>query len=508
MHINFKFSLAMGCLSLGLTASGALAQAPSPLSPTTDPLRAAVQKAIVGNPELTARINALRAASNAVDVARGAYRPRVDLEARLAHDRNRISSRSPESDGLSNGGVAVNVNQLLWDGLITSNDIKRAGHEKLTREFELQDIIEQTALEATRTYYDVLRFRRLVTLAEDNYVQHKYTFSQVESRFRAGVGRGVDLEQAAARLALAESNLTTEIANLHDVTARFQRIVGEAPTASLPTPAPLTAGLPTDATQALDVALARSPSISATIENLRAVRAVASAREGLFQPRVEARVRSGAGSNFDGVNNQTRDTSAALVLNWNLYNGGADHARVRQQADLVNQAADLRDRACRDVRQTTAIAFNDTRKLAEQLVYLERNTLALEKTRTAYRSQYDIGQRSLLDLLDNENELFTARRALSNAQHDLAIAQARTHAALRQLVPQLGLSPADTGVDLSEAANWAADADAPQRCPVVAVPIIDVDRRALDARAARMAVNTPPLPAAPASPSPAAPARR
>ena len=53
---------------------------------------------------------------------------------------------------------------------------------------------------------------------------------------------------------------------------------------------------------------------------------------------------------------QKRDTSAEIVLNWNLYNGGSDQARIRQSADLVNQAADQRDKACRDVRQTAQIA--------------------------------------------------------------------------------------------------------------------------------------------------------
>ena len=93
---------------------------------------------------------------------------------------------------------------------------------------------EQTVLEAARAHYDVQRFRRLVQLAEDNYVQHRYAFLQIQSRVKAGVGRGVDLEQAGARLALAESNLATEQANLHDVTVRYQRIVGELPPAKLP----------------------------------------------------------------------------------------------------------------------------------------------------------------------------------------------------------------------------------------------------------------------------------
>ena len=82
-----------------------------------------------------------------------------------------------------------------------------------------------------------------------------------------------------------------------------------------------------------------------------------------------------------------------------------------------------RDRACRDVRQTVAIAHNDIRKLQDQLVALDRNVLAIEKARDAYRQQFDIGQRSLLDLLNAENELYTAKRSYANAEYASLLAK-------------------------------------------------------------------------------------
>jgi adhesin transport system outer membrane protein len=162
---------------------------------------------------------------------------------------------------------------------------------------------------------------------------------------------------------------------------------------------------------------------------------------------------------------------------------------VRQAANLVNQAADARDKACRDTHQTAAIAFNDTKKLADQIAILDRNVLAIEKARDAYRQQFDIGQRSLLDLLNAENELFTARRAYGNAQYDLGIAQARTQAALQQLTAQLGLAPIDAGKDAADAAGWAEGADAPGRCPAEALLPVTTPLSELDARAQKMGPN-------------------
>jgi outer membrane protein, adhesin transport system len=465
--------------------------APAPMA-SSEALRAAAQRAIANNPEVSARLNALRASVAGTDIARAGLRPKVDLEAAAGRTNDRITTRSPQSESLNRSGVALSVTQLLWDANVIRSDIERATHEQRARWFEFLDATETSALEAVRAHHDLMRQRTLVALAEENYVQHKYMAGQIASRTRAGVGRGVDSEQANARLALAESNLTTETANLHDVTARYARITGALPPARVAKAAASNAGLPASAGEAANVAVQASPTVSAAIEGLRAARSTAKGREGgAWQPTVEARLRAGTGRNFDGVPDQKRDVSGEVVLNWNLYNGGSDQARIRQAADTVNQAADLRDKACRDTRQVAAIAFNDTRKFAETLEALDRNVLAIEKARDAYRQQFDIGQRSLLDLLNSENELFTARRAYANAEVDLLVAQARTLAATQRLTGQLGLTRLETsGIDAP--AGWTAGDDAVTRCPVLAYDALGAASRAdLDARAQRLIQQAP-----------------
>ena len=448
-------------------------------------MAAAAQKAIDNNPDVTARLNALRASANEADVARGGYYPRVDLSADVGKDRNKISTRTPQSQSLSRTGLALSANQLLWDGQATQKEVERLGHARVTRYFEFLAATEDTALEAARAYIDVQRYRKLVSLAEDNYVQHKYAFDQLQSKFKAGVGRGVDSEQANARLALADSNLTTEVANLHDVSARYLRVVGEAPARKQPDATGLERSIPGSNSDTVNQSLARNASISAAVENLRAVQSQASGKESVYQPKVEARVRSGVGKNFDGLQDQKRDTAAEIVLNWNLYNGGSDQARVRQYSDLINQAADQRDKACRDVRQTAAIAHNDIQKLKDQLAALDRNVLAIEKARDAYRQQFDIGQRSLLDLLNAENELYTAKRSYANAEADLQLAYARTQAARNSLGTTLGISRTDEGT-LDLVKDWQSANDAAQRCPVTPVDAASATHDELDARARKM----------------------
>ena len=160
-------------------------------------------------------------------------------------------------------------------------------------------------------------------------------------------------------------------------------------------------------------------------------------------PRLDLRLREDRGRDLNGLNGLTDNTVAEVVATWNLFNGFSDVNRRRQFSEQLNVARDLRDKTCRDLRQTLAIAYNDTRKLSEQIGYLDQHQLSIEKARDAYRKQFDIGQRTLLDVLDTENELFQARRAYANAEVDLQLAYARAQAGVGRLLQMLGVSRLD-----------------------------------------------------------------
>src|SRR3546814_190706 len=135
--------------------------------------------------------------------------------------------------------------------------------------YELLSTMQNTALEVVRTYIDIQRFRQLVAYAQDNYITHKQLFDRIQERVEAGVGRRVDLEQASGRLALAEANLLTELTNLHDVEARYQRLVGELPPATVSDVDFYKAGVETTATEALQLAYRQNPALLSTIEKDR-----------------------------------------------------------------------------------------------------------------------------------------------------------------------------------------------------------------------------------------------
>ncbi|UCV08828.1 TolC family outer membrane protein [Dechloromonas denitrificans] len=459
--------------------------APAADLPST--LKEVAQQAVLNSPEVTSKWHNYKAAEEEIGVARGGYFPRVDLTA----GGGRESLKQPPSNqrnDYSRNGYLLSLNQMLFDGFATRNEVRRLDKARLVRYYELLDASETVALEAARAYLDVLRYRFLVNLAEDNYVQHKATQEQLLRRTQSGVGRRVDLEQAGSRLALAEINLTTETANLHDVSARYQRLVGSLPPGVVIPPGQLGSGVPVTSKAALDALYKNNPALLAAIENTEAAQYDVNARRAAYSPRLDFRARTDNTSNYLGVDGDRNYNVAELVVSWNLFNGGSDRAREKQYVERKNLALDLREKACRDTRQTLLIAYNDVQRLKQQTNYLATQVSLLEKTRDAYRDQFNVGQRTLLDLLDTENELLSARRNAVNADSDLSLSYLRTYAGMGTLLQTLGLQKLDSRDPES---GELAQADVSQLCPNEAIAAMVPDRAALNARAMALLDSKP-----------------
>jgi len=248
-------------------------------------------------------------------------------------------------------------------------------------------------------------------------------------------------------------------------------------------PAQLAKELPDSADAALTFALKHNPALRASIENIEAAQYDLEGRRSAFMPRLELVARTDGFSNYlDGGSRD--DSRVELRATYNLFNGGSDVARSRQYRERKNIALDQREKACRDMRQTLSIAFNDTLRLNDQLSYIGLQVSLVEKTRTAYRDQFNIGQRTLLDLLNTQNEYFDARRSQVNADVDLSIAYLRSYAGMGRLLETLGLKRVDPDNNPDE--KDLTPVDLAQLCPPTAPIDTTLDREALGRKAREM----------------------
>lgn len=459
-------------------------------------LKEMVEKTVTANPEVQSRYHRFLESGFEQDVVRGGYLPKADIVSTYRKQEELIKAGDGTSIPRFNNELVLK--QMIFDGFATSSEVKRLGHANRVRYYELQSAMQNTTLEFMRAYIDANRYRELSQYAKENYVVHKQLFDRIQERVGAGVARKVDLEQASGRLALAEANLLTETTNLHDVTARMQRLYGELPPETLEAPTFFNAGVESTSAEALKVAYRQNPDLLSTIEDIQASKDEIKTRESRYMPKLDLQARKNLGVSNDGRFSSSAADLLELTMNFNLFNGFSDQNAVKQTAEKLNNSKDLRDKACVDTRQIVVIAYNDIQQLKEQEKYRTDHKNSIENAREAYRKQFDIGQRTLLDLLDTENEFFQARRALANTQYDIQTAYARTYAGQGELLNKIGA--ARGGLPVYKHESYMDDENV---CQAISPVQVTVDKAALLADAkplsSTIAVAKPAEPAKPLS---------
>lgn len=426
-------------LSLVLIQTGAWGQEVKVMS-----LQEAVQSAIDNNPQVRAAWYEYRASIEERAALEGQKLPQIDLTTTIGNESHHYKDNQSPRQTYNRYDARLTLSQMIYDGLATDSELSRLSLNRRARFYELISTSEEIALEAFRAYQDVRRYRLLSDLARENVDTHRSVYDLVNKRVEAGVGRSVDLEQVTGRLALSESNLMTETSNLHDVSARFLRIVGEMPAEKQSEFSNFTLALPKSAEEGLNKAYKTNPQLLASIELQKAAEKSVDVKKASNRPRVDFLMYSDYGNDINQIYGDTSNFTAEFVMTYNLYSGGSNGASIRQSAEQLSQTGEIRENTCRNMRQNYSIAYNDVFKLKGQLTFLDKHQQSISKAREAYRDQFDIGQRSLLDLLDTENEYFEARRAYLNGVYDLSYAEARVHASIGELMPALGIRKQDS----------------------------------------------------------------
>ncbi|MFA5677029.1 MAG: TolC family outer membrane protein [Pseudomonas sp.] len=440
-------------------------------------LLSVVQSTLETNPELRAQLDAFNASTEDRREVFGGYLPSIDLNASMGQANREFDNRGDYSRNYAE----VSLTQMLFDGFRVRNALAKADHTSRVRYYELLDEAETKALEASEAYFDVLRHRELVALAQDNLANHQRVQEHIGQRAERGVSNRADLQQIEGRLSLARSNLMTEVANLQSVTARYQRLVGQLPANELqPYDVPATR-VPAELGQVLRNVYANNPALYAAFENTEVTQAALRETKSNRYPTLEFGLRHGTYKNNNSFDNRTDPSSygdesiVELRARYNLYRGGSDRAAERAAYQRINQAESLRDKACVDLRQTATIAYGDVLNLQARTPSLDQHRTASNAVLVAYREQFDIGRRSLLDVLDSENEAFQAERAYTNGQYDLQIARLYTLHSMGELLNTLSLS-SEAIPPLEDLRSTPAYDEASRYCEVVAGGVLDIDQ--------------------------------
>ncbi len=390
-------------------------------------LQEAVNTTIKTNPDVLAVSNERNAVSEEVKQARAGYFPTLDLAIGTgweSSDNPTTRVNGHKNVHMNRDEASLNLRQMIFDGMATKNEVRRQKARTDSRAYGVFGASENTALEAVDAYLNVLRQQSLVDLASINLDAHERTHDQITLRSERGVGRKADMDQSQGRVALAKANLIAEQSNLRDAETNYLRVVGDAAD-SLSDPESPRNGIPETVEDAIDLALDNHPTLKSAESDVESAYAQHETAASPFYPRIDFELGATANNDLDGVNGHNNDVTAMFRLRYNLFNGGKDKARRQETAHLINQSAEIRNNTHRQVEQSVRLSWNALQTVDNQMNFFELHVQSSEKSRNAYQQQFGLGQRTLLDLLDSENEVFVSRQALVNAQYDQMFAMFR-----------------------------------------------------------------------------------
>ena len=441
-------------------------------SASADTLREALNDAYRTNPTLTGQREALKVNDASVAIARAAGRPQVSATVGLNRDLTQSGSLRRFGKGpYITGGV--DVSYPLFNGGSVRNSITAAKTRVEAGRATLRAVEGDIFTEAVAAYMDVIRDRAIVELNQNQVKVLATNLEASRDRFQIGDVTRTDVAQSEARQALSRSALETARGRLTSSEENYRRVIGQQPGVLAPPP-PLPP-LPATADQAVQIALVNNPDLVAISRQADAARFDVRVAQAARLPTVSG-VASGnyvntISGDTGGAPRAGTSTSIGVQSRIPLYQGGLPAARIAQSQALEGQTLEQRVATERAVIATTRSAFATYRAaqdaIASNQVAVKANELALEGA----RAENGVGTRTILEVLNAEQELLNAQVQLVSVRRDAYVAGF-------QLLNAMGQAQADVlGLDggplydplgnyRSVAGNWNDWSQAPRHVPV------------------------------------------
>jgi len=421
---NVRFSkIIMACLAVGVLCVS------TDIKPVkAESLHDALVSAYNTNPALDAERARLRATDEEVPRARSGFRPTIGGNAnsgyRATNTGNHTATgiRGSANDGVVHPkGYSISLAQSIFAGFRTLSSVREAEATVEAGREDLRNIQQTILLQAATAYVDVIRDQAIVRLRESNVRVLSQDLNAANDRFDVGEVTKTDVAQARARRARAVSALDLARSNLRTSRATYERVVGHPPT-NLRTPSSIMRLLPPSLPEAESVADSEHPTIMAAIFREIVSKHTIRRITGELLPDVNLEASYDRGWHPSRSVHDTESTTVTGRVTMPFYQAGEVSARIRQAKQIRVQRQREIDQASTEIREGAVTAWS---RLSAARAQIQSDRTQVNANRVALsgvREEERVGQRTILDTLDAEQELLNSQVALETTRRDLVVA--------------------------------------------------------------------------------------
>ncbi|MGB3834215.1 MAG: TolC family outer membrane protein [Mesorhizobium sp.] len=414
---------------------------------SAETIQGALSKAYQNNSKLNSARAGVRVTDEGVAIAKSGYRPTIAGSASIDYSTTRREGGG--TTRLTQGNFGVQINQTLFDGFQTKNNVAAAEARVSASVESLRNTEEDTLFSAAQSYMNVIHDRQVAKLTEQNLKALTEQVRAARSRFEVGEGTRTDVAQADAARSNAVAQLSAARAQALASEAAYRQIVGEQP-GTLKPASPLAKLLPANLESAFAIASNEHPAILATQHLVDAAGFSVKSAEGALLPQVTA--SAGLSQNYQDANgygasqlSTGASTSASIgaTLTVPIYQGGRASAQVRQTKEQLGQARIEVDVSRDQVRNAVAAAWTSYTAAREGVDANRALVAAAQLALNGVIEERNVGQRTTLDVLNAQNDVVNAQINLAGSERDVVLASYAILQAMGRLsTERLGLKVA------------------------------------------------------------------
>ncbi|WP_374280525.1 TolC family protein [Desulfovibrio sp.] len=379
--------------------------------------------------------------------AQAGFGPRVDVTGQAGGSvLSDSSTRSQNLDSQMWGkvGYSAQLVQPIWDGFATRSRVRTAKSTLESQKYRVFDTATSLSLDAIIAHIDLLRRRKIYELSEDNVTHHKGLVGQAQDRASLGADTAADVTQAQSRLQRAYSSLSEAKAALLVAEETYVRLTG-LPAASRLQPVSMPPQLFAATQAVMDQAKKSNPKLAAYLQDIRASRGERELADAAFSPTLNLE----AGPNYTNLGGASDRWVYSFdvmgVVRWNIFNSGADVAERRAASARMRQSRQVMYNFMDDLKLDVESTWVNYQAAQEQYNHYSKAIEYNKYTRTAYLEQFQIGKRSILDVLDTESELYNSATQAETARGNILVGAYRLSALTGNMLPEMSINTGPLG---------------------------------------------------------------
>jgi outer membrane protein len=399
------------------------------VSASAESIEETMIKAYMTNPTLAAERAQLRVTDENLPQALALRRPTVTGQGDVGAAYEDTSSQG--SQDLVPRDLSIGVTQPLWTGGRADAAISQAEYLVRAERANLLNTEETVLLQAAAAHLDVVRDQTLLDLAANNVKVLSKSRDEAKAQLAAGVATKTDLAQAEARLAQGIADERQTEANLINSRARYLQAVGDMP-GTLQPPPPVQ-NMPASEDVAVKQAVELNPQVLTAQANEQAARAGIDVARAQLMPTVgvSGQLAHQEDQQVSGLRNDS--AQVLLTLTVPFYQGGGEYSRIRAAKETFGETQNQIEAALRVAKLNATQAWQNLEaaqaNIASFQSQIEANTIAYNGVVEEQR----VGTRTLLDVLNAQQELFTSQSNLATAQHDEAVSSYQLKSAIGEM---------------------------------------------------------------------------